>query len=163
VNNRKALVGSLALLVAAVFYNVWVFTRPAETTTLRGAAPVDALPTLGGAPAPAVDPLQIGAPPPVAMDAAPEWPRDPFANPYEAKPAVQAAAEPAPEPEPEVTVATILYGADRRLAIVNGRIVRVGDRVGPSTVVEIQPRAIVLDGGPLGRRVVPLRMPGVGR
>jgi hypothetical protein len=161
---KPQLFGSLAVLAAAIFSNVWAFTRPpARPVASRGPAPVDALPTLQ-TPAAAVDPLTIPAPQDVAMDAAPEWRLDPFTNVYEQKPAapVQAGEAP-PPPEPEVTVASILYSGDRQLAIVNGRIVRVGDTIAGSTVVEIQPRAVVLDGGPRGRRAVPLRMPGVPR
>ena len=160
---KPQLVGSLALLAAAVFYNVWAFTRPAaKAVPSRGPAPVDALPTLPEAAA-AVDPLTIAAPRDVSLETPPEWRLDPFTNAYEQKPVAAAPVGEAPPPEPEVTVASILYGGDRQLAIVNGRIVRVGDSVGGSTVVEIQPRAVVLDGGPRGRRAVPLRTPGIPR
>jgi hypothetical protein len=39
----------------------------------------------------------------------------------------------------------IKYGADRKSAILNDRIVGIGDRVGTATVVDITPGAIVLE------------------
>ncbi len=45
------------------------------------------------------------------------------------------------DPIPHVT--TILVSADRRLAMVDGRIVRVGDRVGHRTVAAIEPHVVV--------------------
>jgi hypothetical protein len=159
---RLHLVLSLLMLGAAISYNVWSLTRPSSTTSaVRGAAPVDALPVPAVAPTASVDPTQVAPPADVAADRAPEWAHDPFSNAFERKPAAQAAASaPAPEPEPEVTVASILYGDERRLAIVNGRIVRVGDKIGESSVIEIAPRAVTLAGGPRGRRTVSLRAPG---
>jgi len=63
------------------------------------------------------------------------------------------------EPEREVVVTSILYSADRQLAIVNGRIARPGDRIGSSSIVEIRPRAIVVESPERGRRIVGLRVP----
>jgi hypothetical protein len=61
--------------------------------------------------------------------------------------------------EPDVALASILHSAERRLAVVNGRIVRAGDRIGSSTIVEIQSRAIVVESPRGGRRIVELRAP----
>jgi hypothetical protein len=58
-----------------------------------------------------------------------------------------------------VVVTSILYSADRKLAIVNGRIARPGDRIGSTTIVEIRPRAVVVESPDRGRRVVNLRVP----
>jgi hypothetical protein len=38
---------------------------------------------------------------------------------------------------------TILYGADRKLAIVDGRIVQVGDDVRGARVIDIMPDAVL--------------------
>jgi len=61
---------------------------------------------------------------------------------------------------PDVTVESILYGSDRRLAIVDGRIVTIGDVVGRFRIVDITPTAVVVadaQGGiaqlTVGRRV----------
>jgi hypothetical protein len=70
-----------------------------------------------------------------------------------------AVAAPTTEPEREVVVTTILYSADRQLAIVNGRITRPGDRIGSTSIVEIRPHAVVVDSPVRGRRVVSLRVP----
>jgi hypothetical protein len=55
------------------------------------------------------------------------------------------------QPEPEVIVASILYSSERQLAIIDGRIAGVGDRVGTSRVVAILPRSVVLE-SPTGER-----------
>jgi hypothetical protein len=59
-------------------------------------------------------------------------------------------------------VATILYSADRRLAMVDGRIVRVGDRLGDATIVDIIPNAVIIESPDRGRRSLMLRLPGTG-
>ncbi len=53
-----------------------------------------------------------------------------------------AGAKAASEPLPSVSA--ILFGRDRRLAILNGRIVTEGDRVGSREVVRIERHAVVL-------------------
>jgi hypothetical protein len=156
---RLHLVLSLLMLGAAVSYNVWALTRTAATApTARTVAPVDALPAPAASPAVAADPMQIAAPADVSADRTPQWAHDPFSNTFAAPPATAAA--PPPAPAPEVVVAMILYGEQRQLAIVNGRIVGVGDAIGDSSIVAIEPRGITLDGGPRGRRTVALRAPG---
>jgi hypothetical protein len=55
------------------------------------------------------------------------------------------------------SVDSIFFLSGRRLAIVNGRIAGVGDRIGSSIVVEIQPRAVVLESPVRGRRTIELR------
>lgn len=52
--------------------------------------------------------------------------------------------EPEPAREPALVVGSILYSPQRRLAIVNGQIVRIGDRVGSSTILDIEPRAVIV-------------------
>jgi hypothetical protein len=44
----------------------------------------------------------------------------------------------------EGSLETILYGPDRQLAIVDGRIVGVGDIVRGARIVEISPNAVML-------------------
>jgi len=58
-----------------------------------------------------------------------------------------------------VVVTTILYSTDRKLAIVDGRIVRPGDRIGSTTIVEIRPHAVVVESPERGQRVIELRAP----
>jgi hypothetical protein len=63
--------------------------------------------------------------------------------------------KPLTAPVPQVN--SILVAPDRRLAVVAGEIVREGDRVGPRTLIRIEPDAIVLR-EPSGHEVrVPIR------
>lgn len=89
----------------------------------------------------------------VALDRQPRWGRNPFASPARrpgSSPAVLVVDE-------EVVLASILHSPARRLAIVNGRIVRVGDRVGAATVVDIETHRVVLSLPGGGRRTVELQ------
>jgi hypothetical protein len=67
-----------------------------------------------------------------------------------ARPANAARAEPAPF---DADLDSILYASDRRLALVDGRIVEAGDVVRGATVVEITTTAVMLrdDRGQLRR------------
>jgi hypothetical protein len=153
---RSHLTLALAALAAAVLYNVWYFVlRPAAPAASPAGTPQPfvgaAGPVAGGSVTP--DPLTIPAPPPIDMTSAPSWRRDPFLFGDEtraaARPVVQAPVRLWP------TVRTILYSASRRLAIVNGRIVGVGDAVGEYTVADIEKGAVVFT-TPSGER---LRVP----
>jgi hypothetical protein len=59
--------------------------------------------------------------------------------------------------EPELVVGSILYSPQRRLAIVNGRIVGVGDRIGSVTVVGIGPREVIVQSADGTTRTLELR------
>jgi MSHA biogenesis protein MshK len=50
------------------------------------------------------------------------------------------------------TLSSVVIGVDRRVAVVNGRTVTVGDRIGAATVVDIQPSRVALTRD--GRRFV---------
>ena len=79
---------------------------------------------------------------------APEWTRDPFA-----KIASPAADQPVAPAQSAPVVSTILFSSGRRMAIVDGRIVRPGDRVGSGVVRSIEPDAVVIaDAGGRERR-----------
>lgn len=163
---KAHLVGSLALVAASIAYNVWVFTKPARRSapeasplplveTLQASGPV----VTGEQAVAAIDPASVPAPPDVDLVRPPEWPRNPFAS-TAMRPVETVAAPAIPiETEPDLVVASILHSDDRRLAVVNGRIVRSGDRIGSSTIVEIQARAIVVEAPGGKRRVVGLRAP----
>lgn len=43
------------------------------------------------------------------------------------------------------TVTAIRIAGEERTAIVNGQLVRVGDVIGPATVVDIEPISVILD------------------
>jgi Tfp pilus assembly PilM family ATPase len=140
-NRSRPFVWSLAGGVAAalVLIGIWYGVR-------RWSAP----------PAPARDnaPRQAGTVPPAPIGTPADTPRVPATglNP-------PAVLPPTPEPEREVVVTSILYSGDRQLAIINGRIARPGDRIGSMSIVEIRPRAIVVESPGRGRRIVSLRVP----
>lgn len=69
-----------------------------------------------------------------------------------------AAVKPSTDPLPRVT--SILIGEGRRLAIVDGRIVRAGDAVGSRTVERIEEDAVVLKDTSGTEIRVPLRSRG---
>jgi hypothetical protein len=160
---RTHLTLALAALAAAVLYNAWYFllkpdapamSRPAAEQPLIGAAgPAQA----GTA---ARDPLTIPAPPPVDLVSAPSWRRDPFLFGNETRDvARQVVQVPAPG---RPTVRTILHSATRRLAIVNGRIVGVGDAVGDYTVADIEKDAVVFTAASGERLRVPVHATAPG-
>jgi hypothetical protein len=163
--DRRHMAGSLAVLGCAIAYNVWVFTRPVAR------AGVEEMPATVGAPSPAaagdsgvtaLDPAQVPALADVSTDRLPTWPRDPFENlkqlPLVLEPVPTIAA---PVEEPDPVVASILYSPGRRLAVIDGRIVRPGDRAGRAKVIDILPKAVVLEHPDGDRRVVELRGPAV--
>jgi len=82
------------------------------------------------------------------------WRRDPFL--FGTKPApIARPAVHTPVPA-RPTVRTILYSGRRRLAIVDGRIVGVGDAVGDYTVADIEKGAVVFTTPSGGRLRVPV-------
>lgn len=78
----------------------------------------------------------------------------------EAPPPRPEAPPPRPEAlvtrEPDLVVTSILYSVRRRLAIVNGRIVRVGDSIGSSTILYIEPRAVTVQSADGTKRTLEL-------
>jgi hypothetical protein len=70
---------------------------------------------------------------------APDWTRDPFA--MRSRP---DADRPVAAAQPALVVSSILYSSGRRLAIVDGQIVRAGDRVRSGVVRSIEPDAVVI-------------------
>ena len=155
------------LLALAIAYNVWVFTRPARRSpaqaperplleSVQATGPV----VTGELVAEVVDPRTLPPVPDVGLDRAPEWPRNPFINVQ--LPAMERTSSrqtPEAVAEPELVVASILHSPQRRLAIINGRIMRVGDRVGSSTILEIEPRAVILESPGGARQTLELRVP----
>jgi hypothetical protein len=167
---KTHLVVSLAMVAASIAYNVWVFTRPARRSApLANPVPlVEGLqasgPVVTGEQAVApIDPATVSAPPDVDLVRPPDWPRNPFVSAATRQTDVVIAPATEIEAEPDVALASILHSADRRLAVVNGRVVGAGDRIGSSTILEIQPRAIVVESPRGGRRVVELRTPQMKR
>lgn len=165
---KAHLVGSLVMTACAIVYTVWSLSpAPARLSVdPAGAMPAGAsMPRGAGGPAP-VDPMQIPPLPDVAFDRLPEWPRNPFTaahRPQPAPPVVEAVAAPPPvDQDPEVVVSAVLYSDSRRVAVVNGRRTRVGDRVGDEVVVDILRNGVVLESARRGRRTVERRAFGAG-
>jgi hypothetical protein len=157
---RTHLVLALVALGAAVLYNVWYFAlRPASPAAARPAGEPPLFAAAGAArpSGAAVDPLSIPAPPALDTDSAPSWRRDPFLFGDETR---DAARRVAPAPQVLVpSVRSVLFSASRRLAIVDGRIVGVGESVGVYTVVEIERDAVIFAGPSGGRLRVPVHGP----
>jgi hypothetical protein len=161
------LVASLVMTALATIYAVWSFTSPrtsASPSAAEPSTPVTPPPAVAGAAvAPPIDPMQIPPVPDIALDVLPEWPRNPFvpsASLLAPPPAIEVAPAAEPETLPDVVVSAILYSSTRRVAMVGGRRVRIGDRLGNETVVDIAPNSIVLESPAGDRRTVERRAPG---
>lgn len=74
----------------------------------------------------------------VDVTSLPEWIRNPLAP-------VAPPIEPAVEVVPDPVVESILYSRQRRVALVDGRIVTVGDAVSAGRVVAIEPDAVIVE------------------
>jgi hypothetical protein len=146
---------ALIVLVIAVAYNAWVFLKPAP----RSAALTNRQqPLLGSEVPPAsdvqtVDPLSIPAPPSIDVSASPSSGRDPFLFGDERRDGqVKTAADRVPDP----VIRSILFSATRRTAIVEDRMLSVGDSIGTLRVVEIDRDAVVFVSADGERRRVAL-------
>lgn len=163
--DKRHLIGSVFLLGGSVVYNVWIFTRPAGGSVKRtepSSVETSLLPSTDEALPPAADTTQLSTPPDPVLDRLPEWRRNPFVDRRrEPVPVVErAAAQPPPPTSAADPLPTsILYSPSRRLAIIDGRIVGVGDTVQGSRVVEILPNALVLESPARGRRRLEMRPP----
>ncbi len=68
-----------------------------------------------------------------------------------------------PEPiVPDPVVSGILFSASRQVAVVNGRVVKPGDRIGPLFVRAIERDGVILTTASGLRRRVPLDRPAIG-
>jgi hypothetical protein len=128
-------------VVVALTYLGWTWMKPSTEVGQR-AAPSGASPSAGAVTAGG------GAAPPAP--AAPSVVAPPVAAPPPPAPFDGGLSE-------TVDVSSILYSPERKLAIINGRIARVGDRVGTSTVFDIQPRAVVMESADGRRWTIQLR------
>jgi Tfp pilus assembly protein PilO len=99
------------------------------------------------------DVAQTAAPPAVDVTSTPTWPRNLFRPP--AVPEAAAAAEVLPDP----VVQTILYSPLRSVALVDGKIVRVGDRLNAGSVTAIERDAVTIETPSGGRKRLALKAP----
>ena len=170
---KAHLIASFVAMALSIAYVIYSFSGAPTSAVAR---PVEAMsaneqpaavPTASGGAARPIDPTTVPAPPDVALDRLPQWPRNPFApvapivtdEPQPIVPVVDTAAPPA---QPDVVVATIMKTSKGPLAMVNGRTVSIGDRVGEETVVDILADAVVLESPAFGRRTVPKRTRTLG-
>jgi len=135
---------ALIALGAAVLYNVWYFAlRPAPRlpgkTTVE--SPLLTVPAISPAAPAVLDPLAVPVPPRVEVSAPIAFVRDPFLFGDESRRTAVPAVPPTNPADP--VVRSILYSADRRLAIVDGRIVGIGEQIGSYTVSAIDRDAVV--------------------
>lgn len=89
----------------------------------------------------AIDPALIPPPPDVDMAQAPVWRRDPFLFGNESRDVLRA--EPAHVSSADPVVRSILFSSARRVALVDNKIVGIGDTVGAFKVADIERTAVV--------------------
>jgi hypothetical protein len=104
-----------------------------------------------------IDPASIPAPPSVERAAESASSRDPFLFGSEVRDVKEAALVVAGGSDP--LVRSILLSANRRLALIENRIVGVGDQVGDFKVVQIDRDAVIFTTAAGERRRVTIRGP----
>lgn len=152
--SRRAWLGSIAVRSAAALvaaaalgwaaYALW--PQRAEDRPRQPAAPIIASadpPVISPSPAATTG---VGTRPPERASEPVDERATPAPPPAEAAPVRPPAVKPpapAPLSAPRPRVESILIDHNRRLAVIDGAIVRVGDRVGPRTVAAIEQEAVV--------------------
>ena len=134
----------LIALVAAILYNVYRYLA-SNNSAAAAARPLlsNTPPRPPDTPPPSsVDPSSIPEPPRVDLSLDPKWDRDAFLFGNETR-EVRIVKAAAPPPGPDPIVKSILFSSGRRLAVVDGHIVKVGDKVGANEVVDIERAAVV--------------------
>lgn len=161
---------ALALLAGSIVYNVWVYTKPRGRGVVEPVLAVSLRVDPSGSGSLAGDQASAAAAgpareaPDVDLSREPLWARNPFASaaaPHDIEEPVVAPPPAAAETVPVVNA--VLYSSGRKLAMVNGRTVRVGDHVGGWTVAGILPDAVVLAAPSGATRTVTRRMPAFQR
>jgi hypothetical protein len=142
-------------------YSLWSYLTPAARQATN--RPIgQEQPLLAGVqqpttPSDVVDPLAIPAPPEVQMARTPSGGRDPFLFGNESRDMKVETAAHAVTSDPFVR--SILFSATRRLALVENRMVSVGDTVGAFKVASIERDAVVFTTAGGERRRVSLHGP----
>jgi hypothetical protein len=95
------------------------------------------------------------SPPPVPAPKQPQRPQPTMGVVGRERPEGESSVQPLADPLP--SVGGVLISGDRRLAVVDGSVVGIGDRIGARTVAGIDPDAVILR-EPSGRQIrVPIR------
>lgn len=151
----------LALLALAVAYNLWSFFGRRAATATPPTAPLlsGSMPNAAPAEEPAIDPATIPAPPVVDLKTRPTWERDPFLLAGENRDDRIAQVTLPASNEPDPIVASILFSPQRKLVVIQGRIYKVGDRVGAAEIVDIERAAVVIRTPTGERRRVEMQSP----
>lgn len=122
--------------------------RPTPPSTAPSAPPATETPRV---------PPRTGPPPTTAVAPAPEAPA-PSAPAATVDPPPARATRPAPLKDPLPVIDTILVSSDRRMAVIDGAFVGIGDTIGQRTVVRIEVDAVFFR-EPSGLEIrVPIRM-----
>lgn len=150
------------LLAAAVLYAVASYIRPSAPTTppTRGQEPLLGADRRQVPDRDTVDPSAIPAPPEVDTSTAPGWRRDPFLFGHETRDVVRQ--DPVRLASADPLVRSILFSTTRRVALVENKMVGVGDAVGAFRVAEIERSAVIFTLPSGERRRVALHRPPPG-
>ena len=148
---RRTIAAPAGMLIATMIPTPLAATmeQPEESASAPAPAerrPWEAVPPLTAAVRmlPASVPVRPAVAPQVPPSASPDRPAARRLEPPRPAPAAQKTMSQEPVMPFEATLETILFGRDRSLAIVNGRIVQVGDVVDGAHIIEITPGAVML-------------------
>jgi MSHA biogenesis protein MshK len=75
----------------------------------------------------------------------------PLADPT--RPPTQGAAQPRQGDAPQTRLQSVLVSPGRSVAVIDGRAVRLGERIGDATVVSIEPAEVTLQRGAATERL----------
>ena len=150
------------VLIVAVVIALWSAFKPGVRAPTAGTPRDQAMLAPEQAPAGRaggqVDPQSIPAPPDIDMLRIPGWSRDPFLFGNESRDIRRAVLEQQPRGS-DPHVRSILFGPDRRVALVEDRMVTVGDSIGSFRVSSIERTAVVFTAPDGERRRVSLYGP----
>ena len=132
----------LAFLVVVLF---WIHSLDQKRRAIRAAMPVVAVAPAPAVPASARSADRSGAR--ASMTPA-GWGSDPFERRVfdgkESAAAMRPVGHPAASPQPDLYLQGIMEGPMGRTALINGEIVREGQRVGTREVIQIGRKAVML-------------------
>ena len=135
----------LPLGVAAAAYGIYASSRPVDITRVDRPGSSGELVPLPSRPVGSVLGGLPGAPPPPAP------PRESVRPPRVTASAAAANTLPSNQAGSRLSMApvslsltSILYSPERRLAIIEGQVLGVGETIAGMTIVEIQPKAVIL-------------------
>ena len=151
--------GAAAILTLAAGVAVLGFTMWPPSSAKAPAAPSPAPSPVPPPPVavrtePAGEPVAT-SPPPEPVPAPRPQPRSAIGT--RGPDRTDGATMPSAGPDPLPAVGGILVSADRKLAVVDGRVVGIGDKVGSWTVAGIEPNAVVLRDASGRETRVPIR------